>query len=64
MALTQGESPRSPGRAGSPLSLAPLTPEEALRRAMSVPAPKSDPKPPTKPKAKGKSAKKKEKANG
>lgn len=45
-----------------PLSLAPLSLEEALRRAMSVPAPKSDPKPPPKGKAK-KLAKKKGKSN-
>ncbi len=37
---------RSPGRDGYPLSLAPLTPEEALRRAMSVPPPKDEPAPP------------------
>jgi len=37
---------RSPGRAGSPISLYPLTPEQALRRAMSAPVPKSEPKPP------------------
>jgi hypothetical protein len=43
------------GSKGKPLSLAPLTPEDALRRAMSVPPPKHDP--PT-PKAK-KAAKKK-----
>jgi hypothetical protein len=29
-----------------PISLRPLTPEEALRRAMSIPAPDHDPKPP------------------
>jgi hypothetical protein len=37
-------SPR-PRRAGNPLSLSPLTPAEALRRAMTVPAPKDEPKP-------------------
>jgi hypothetical protein len=42
-----------------PISLYPLTPEEALRRAMSVPAPKSDPKPQVKAKAKKKHATKK-----
>ena len=35
-----------------PISLYPLTPEEALRRAMRAPVPKSDPKPPPKAKAK------------
>ena len=43
---------RSPGRAGSPISLDPLTPEEALRRAMRAPVPnKSAYKPPDKLKA-------------
>jgi hypothetical protein len=37
---------RSPGRERYPLSLAPLTPEEALRRAMSVAPPTEDPLPP------------------
>jgi hypothetical protein len=36
---------RSPGRDGCPLSLAPLTPEDALKRAVKVPAPEYDPKP-------------------
>jgi hypothetical protein len=47
----------SPGRGGHPISLYPLTPEEALRRVMAAPVPKSDPKPRAKPKAK-KAAKK------
>jgi hypothetical protein len=34
-----------------PISLYPLTPAEALRRAMAAPVPKHDPKPPAKPKA-------------
>jgi hypothetical protein len=51
-------NPRSPGREGHPISLAPLTPEEALRRAMQAPVPKHAPKPPAKPKAKKKAAKK------
>ena len=38
-----------------PISLYPLTPHEALRRAMAAPVPKTDPKP----KAKKKAAKKK-----
>ena len=45
-----------------PLSLAPLTPEEALRRAMSVPAPPHDqpiPKAKAKKPAKKKAARKK-----
>jgi hypothetical protein len=39
------------------MTLAPLTPEDALRRAMTVPAPASTPKPP-KAKKKAKRAKK------
>ena len=34
------------GSASKPISLYPLTPEQALRRAMSAPVPKSEPKPP------------------
>jgi len=41
-----------------PISLWPLTPAEALRRAMKAPVPKDEPKP-HKPKAKKKAAKKK-----
>ena len=41
----------SPGRAGLPLSLAPLTPEEAIRKAMSFPVrPKESTAPPAPPK--------------
>ena len=35
-----------------PISLYPLTPEEALRRAMRAPVPKDEPKAPPKSKAK------------
>jgi len=42
-----------------PISLYPLTPLEAMRRAMSAPVPKDDPKLPKKPKAKKRAAKKK-----
>lgn len=46
---------RDHGSAAKPISLAPLTPEEALRRAMRTPPPTHDLKPP---KAKKKPAKK------
>ena len=48
---------RSPGRDGNPINLKPLDGDDALRRAMQVPAPTSDPKPP-----KSKPAKKQAKA--
>jgi hypothetical protein len=52
-------SPVSPGRGGHPVSLYPLTTEEALRRAMAAPVPKSEPKPPKKPAKARKTTKKK-----
>jgi len=42
-----------------PISLYPLTPEQALRRAMQAPVPKDEPKRPPKAKAKKKAAKRK-----
>jgi hypothetical protein len=50
---------RSPGRAGHPISLQPLTLEQALKRAMSVPAPAHDPKLPKSSKGKRKATKQK-----
>jgi hypothetical protein len=41
----------------NPISLYPLTPEEALRRAMQAPVPKDEPKVPPKPKATKKAGK-------
>jgi hypothetical protein len=52
------------GSASKPISLYPLTPEEALRRAMSAPVPKSEPKPPVKAKAKKQPAKRAVKKKG
>lgn len=49
---------RSPGRGGYPLSLHPLTPEEAIRRALSALPPAKEQKPKAKAKPTSKAKKK------